>query len=79
MSAHVIDMRTFRREGPSDEQRARDAVQEQLDGKVTTTIMAQAKARAVRSIVGGRPIAEAVYTAVAWAKYAAHDDAPERA
>lgn len=80
MSAMVIDMRTFRREGPTDEQRARDAVDQELKGKVTETILAQAKARAVRSVVGGRPLAQAVCSAIAWAKFAVHDgDGQERA
>lgn len=80
MSAMVIDMRTFRREGPTDEQRARDEVERELRGKATDTIIAQAKARAVRSIVGGRPLAKAVCSAIAWAKFAVHSgDEPERA
>jgi hypothetical protein len=74
VTALVFDLARFRRTGKSDEQRAREGAHEQLAGKVTDTVLAQAKARAVRSVVGGRPVAEAIYTAVAWAKFAVHTD-----
>jgi hypothetical protein len=74
MSANVISMLTYRRETPSAEQQARDQVTDQLRDKVTSTILAQAKARAVRSVIGGRPVRDAVRTSVAWALYTIHDD-----
>jgi hypothetical protein len=72
----VTDMSTYRRETPSVEQQARDQVAEQLNGRVTFTILCQAKARAVRSVIGGRPLRKAVDYAVSWALSANHGDEP---
>jgi len=68
----IFDMKSYRRESPTVEQQARDRVAEQLRDKVTTTILAQAKARAVRSVIGGQALEKSIKSAVAWALHADH-------
>jgi len=70
----VIDMQNYRREAPSPEKQACDQVVEQLRHKVTSTVLAQACARAARSMQAGRPMADAVRSACAWALCVRHHD-----
>lgn len=87
MSATVINMFDFlRRHGsPSSdpslrpEQSARDQVTTAIGHSVSHTVLCQARARAVRHVIGGRSVAYAVRSAVAWARCARHNDGPEAA
>jgi len=77
MSAIVLDFFSRFRQPADVEQQGRDRVDAELRGKVTATILAQARARVVRSIVGGRSVNDAVHSAVAWAKSCESPDFPE--
>jgi hypothetical protein len=78
MTAIVIDMSSYRRESPRPEELAREYVHQQLNGTVTDTVLAQAQARAERGVRGGRRVDEAVYTAVAWARFAVQPQSGSR-
>ena len=77
MSATVTDIFSRFRRPPAATQQGRERVDAELRGKVTATILAQARARVVRSIVGGRSVKDAVRSAVAWTLEADHGDLPD--
>jgi hypothetical protein len=67
VSATVFRIEDFRQVEPTPEQQASDQVAAVLRERVTGTILAQAKARAERSVRSGVPLDDAVRRACAWA------------
>lgn len=75
MSATVVnlfDFRSHRTPRQSPEQLARSQITDQLLHRVGPSIIAQARARAVRAMASGVPLGHAVRRAIAWALSADH-------
>lgn len=84
MSATVVnlfDFRSHRCPRQTPEQLARSQITDQLLHRVGPSIIAQARARAARSLAAGVPLGEAIRRAIAWALSADHggDDSPRAA
>ena len=72
MSATILHLFSRKPTEPNREQQARDRVTEEIRAFVSPTILAQAKARAARNVVGGIRLDEAVRRACVWAVSADH-------
>lgn len=77
MSAMIFDLHSYRPESPTPAQQASERVADAIRHQVTSSILAQACARAGRHVaVWGRTVDDAVRMATAWALDPARTDPP---
>lgn len=74
MSAVIFDMRSYRMETKTKEERAIERIERELTGKAAYKIIEQAKARVKRLVNENLNVDNAVKRVSAWAIYGSHND-----